>query len=281
MACFNALLKKDEAIESSTSSGGIEEAFAGLTQSLNESRQKYEEDKVSWESKLKSSELALHEAEQSSKKISTKLEEAERCKVALEEKLRTAEELGNKLKEAERRIGELEKKVKSTEELDVKPKDAEQRKGDLEEKLKSSEELLRKEISSRSARKKKYFSAGWDKGWNKALTALSSQMEYARLKFFKDGWNSALQRLNVAKTSELFQEHSHGPPPTVSEEEEDEIPSDESSFMVTEQVPDTDVPQSSEQLPQTTIPAEQREVSSEQSSTSSRADDIVGNKKKV
>ena len=259
MACLNILLKKDEAIEASTSSSGVEEAFAGLTKSLTESRQKYEDDKASWEIKLQSSELALHEAnkaltlaEESSKAVSIKLEEAERCKTA----------------------------------LDVKLKEAERCKGDLEEKLRSSEELLRKEISSRPARKKivakKYFSAGWDKGWNKALTALFSQMEYARVKYFRDGWVSALQRLNVAENSEMFQEYTHGPPPSLGEEEEDEIASDESSLMVTEQVPDVDVPQSSEQLPQTTIPADQCKLSSDQPSTSSKAaDDVVGNKEKV
>ena len=212
MACFNALLTKDEDIEASTSSSGVEEAFAGLTQSLKESRQKYEEDKISWDNKLKSSELALHEAnkalilaEQTSKAVSTKLEEAERCKTALEAKLETDKELDIKLKEVERRKGELEENLKSFEGVDVKLKETEQCKRDLEEKLRSSEELLKKEISSRAARKKtvakKYFSAGWDKGWNKALSALSSQMEYARAKFFKDGWVAALRKMEVAENS--------------------------------------------------------------------------------
>ena len=159
VACFNSILKKDEAIQASTSSSGVEEAFAGLTQSLKESRQKYEEDKVSWENKFKSSELALQQAntaltlaEQSSKAVTTKLEEAERRKTVLEEKLKSAEELDAKLKEAERR------------------------KGELEEKLKSSEELLRKEISLGIAKKraaaKKYFSAGWEQRVEQSLECL-------------------------------------------------------------------------------------------------------------
>jgi len=124
VTCFNIILKKDEAIRVSTSSGGVEEVFAGLTQSLRESRHKYEEDKIAWENKIKSSELALHQAntalnltEKASKEVSVKLEEAERRKKEIERKLKSAEELDAKLKEAERHEKDLEEKLKSTEEL--------------------------------------------------------------------------------------------------------------------------------------------------------------------
>ena len=56
MSCFNPILKKDEAIKALNSSSGVEEALVGLAQSLKDSRQKYDDDKVIWEKKLTSTE---------------------------------------------------------------------------------------------------------------------------------------------------------------------------------------------------------------------------------
>ena len=50
---FNNILEKDEAIKAASSSSEVEEALAGLSKSLEESRKKYEDDKAIWENKIK------------------------------------------------------------------------------------------------------------------------------------------------------------------------------------------------------------------------------------
>ena len=250
MTCFNGLVKKDEAIKASSSSDGVERAFTGLTQSLAESRQKYEKDKEVWEAQLKSVELEKNQA-------MNKFVNSEESNKVLEAKLKLAEE----------EVAGL--------------KDVEQQKNNMGEKLKKAEELLKEKVSSEKAKKKvavkKSFSAGWDKGSEKGLAAMNSQMEYASVKFFRDGWVEALKKLKVAGNSELFLEHTHGPPPSPGEEEEDEAVFDESSMMTGDQFP---VAQSSEQLPAAGILAEQL-LSSEQPTSSQPTKDIVGGKEKL
>ena len=92
---------------------------------------------------------------------------------------------------------------------------------------KLSSEKLRRKLAV-----KKSFSAGWDKGWDKGIAAMTSQVQYGKLKYFHDGWVAALQELKIKDDSELFQLHLPGPPPPIVEEEEDEPASDESSMAM-------------------------------------------------
>jgi len=107
-------------------------------------------------------------------------------------------------------------------------------------------------------------------------------MEYASVKYFRDGWVAALKKLEVAENSELFLEHTHGPPLSPGEEEEDEAASDESSMMTGDQVLHVPVVQSFEQLQLASTSTEQLSLHSEQPTTSSQpSQDVIGNKEKV
>ena len=90
MTCFNSMLEKDEAIKASTSSSGVEESFAGFTQSLKESRQKYEEDKAAWEKELQSANTTRDQAVNTSKELEKKLKIAITSKVEADVKLEEA-----------------------------------------------------------------------------------------------------------------------------------------------------------------------------------------------
>lgn len=181
-------MKKDEALKDLSSSSGVEDAFQGLTQSLKESRQKYDEDKGEWEKKL-----AASKAEKV--QLGNKVKDLERENKKYSEKLTTFVELKNKLKSAEEELTLLH--------------EANRQKEELEAKLKASEDLLSEKLSSKKTKRKKAikksFSTGWDKGWNKGVAAMMTQVQYGSLKYFRDGWVAALQELKVSEDSELFQ----------------------------------------------------------------------------
>lgn len=197
-----------------------------------------------------------------------------------------SKELEKKLNNFEQSNKGLEAKLKSAENEVVKLQDIERQKNKVEEKLKAAEDLLKERASSEKAKRKaavkKSFSVCWDKGWNKGLAVMSSQMEYASVKYFRDGWVAALKKLEVAENSELFLEHTHGPPPSPGEEEEDGAASDESSMMTGDQVLIVPVVQPSEQLQPASTSAEQLSLHSEQPTSSSQpSKEIIRNKEKV
>ena len=97
MSCFNTIVKKDEALKASSSSSGVEDAFQDLAQSLKESRQKYDEDRGEWESKLTASEAEKVQ-------LGNKVKDLERENKKYVEKLTSFGDLENKLKSAEEEL---------------------------------------------------------------------------------------------------------------------------------------------------------------------------------